>query len=77
MQAIHAALRLSRALRHEQHKPGGAAAVFGFPYLDTLKMCGRKELSDGVEVRNGGGGGWGGQGRGDTNGRLSLSPSNS
>ena len=49
MQAIHAALRLSRALRHEQHKPGGAAVVFGFPYLDTLKMCGRKELSDGVE----------------------------
>ena len=23
--------------------------VYGFPYLDTLKMCGRKELSDGVE----------------------------
>ncbi|GMH53796.1 hypothetical protein TrST_g8084 [Triparma strigata] len=49
MQSIHAALRLSRRLRHEQHKPKGETAVFGFPYLDTLKMAGRKELSDGVE----------------------------
>ncbi|GMH69372.1 hypothetical protein TrLO_g2894 [Triparma laevis f. longispina] len=49
MQSIHAALRLARRFRHEQHKPRGETAVFGFPYLDTLKMAGRKELSDGVE----------------------------
>jgi cystathionine gamma-synthase len=49
MQAIHSALRLSRRLRHEEHRGPGSAVVYGFPYLDTLKMCGRKELCDGVE----------------------------
>ena len=49
MQSIHAALRLSRAIRRNAHQTPGTAVVFGFPYLDTLKMCGRKELSDGVD----------------------------
>lgn len=49
MQAIHAALRLSRRARMEKGKKPGSAVVYGFPYLDTLKMCGRRELSDGVE----------------------------
>jgi cystathionine gamma-synthase len=49
LQAIHAALRLSRRRRLDAGLSGGNAVVFGFPYLDTLKMCGRPELSDGVD----------------------------
>jgi cystathionine gamma-synthase len=35
---------------HHHHHKGGTSIVYGFPYLDTLKLCSRPELSpDGVE----------------------------
>ena len=53
MASIYAALRASRRreISMSQHQSGGGASVvFGFPYLDTLKMCSRPELvPDGVE----------------------------
>ena len=55
MQSVHAGLRLARRWRRQnfRHNPPssqkGSSIVYGFPYLDTLKMCGRRELSDGVE----------------------------
>jgi len=52
MASIYAALRSARR-RELENKPcskGGTAIVYGFPYLDTLKMCTRPELvPDGVE----------------------------
>ena len=56
MASIYAALRSARR-RDLENKPcsktsskGGTAIVYGFPYLDTLKMCTRPELvPDGVE----------------------------
>jgi cystathionine gamma-synthase len=59
MAAIYSALRSARRNRlllfqQQQLKPnkyyGGTSIVFGFPYLDTLKLCGRPEICpDGVE----------------------------
>lgn len=61
MSAIYSALRSARRRRfqidaHSHSQPnqlssnGGAAIVYGFPYLDTLKMCSRPEfVPDGVE----------------------------
>lgn len=55
MSSIYTALRSAR--RHNIHKReeasncvggiGGTSVVFGFPYLDTLKMCSRPELVPG------------------------------
>lgn len=52
MSAIYQALRSSRRYQFSQmkdakHNKGGAAIVYGFPYLDTLKMCSRPELVPG------------------------------
>ena len=63
MASIYKALRASRRLklqeqqhRQQQHQlpgnsktnaNGGASIVFGFPYLDTLKLCSRKEFCPG------------------------------
>lgn len=52
MSSIYAALRCARRRRFVNHPSsrGGTAIVYGFPYLDTLKMCSRPELvPDGVE----------------------------
>lgn len=58
MAAIYAALRSARRHgmsldSHQQYRyprGGGTSIVFGFPYLDTLKLCGRPEICpDGVE----------------------------
>jgi len=52
MGAIYAAIRLARcnALKQTSVDDAGAVVVFGFPYLDTLKMAGRREWSPcGVE----------------------------
>ena len=62
MSAIYAALRSARRYRFEtnglDHNPrvggtgsgGGTSIVYGFPYLDTLKLCSRSEFCpDGVE----------------------------
>ena len=52
MTSIYMALRSSRR-RQLQKDPtcrGGTSVVYGFPYLDTLKLCSRSELCpDGVE----------------------------
>jgi cystathionine gamma-synthase len=54
MGAIYHALRASRRQRlmnsnssGEKYEDGGTSIVFGFPYLDTLKQCGRPELCPG------------------------------
>lgn len=54
MASIYAALRSAR--RHQmvqgdnQNNGGGRSIVFGFPYLDTLKLCSRNEVCpDGVD----------------------------
>lgn len=53
MAAIYGALRSARRYHHEQQQVasnssaatiGGTSIVYGFPYLDTLKMCSRPEL---------------------------------
>jgi cystathionine gamma-synthase len=52
MASIYAALRSTRRRELEQNpsSKGGTSIVYGFPYLDTLKMCARPELvPDGVE----------------------------
>lgn len=53
MAAIYGALRSARRYHQSQQsdlKQGGKSIVYGFPYLDTLKMCSRPELSPaGVE----------------------------
>jgi len=52
MASIYTALRSARRKRlsHKPSSHGGTAIVYGFPYLDTLKMCSRSELvPDGVE----------------------------
>ena len=52
MAAIYQALRSARRKRLMENKSnhGGTVIVYGFPYLDTLKMCGRPELvPDGFE----------------------------
>ena len=52
MAAVYVALQAARR-KHMEHHPGrqgGRAIVYGFPYLDTLKLCSRDELCpDGVE----------------------------
>lgn len=45
MGAIYAALRSVRRFQAPNYY--SPVAVYGFPYLDTLKMCGRRELSKG------------------------------
>ncbi|KAI2507127.1 cystathionine gamma-synthase [Fragilaria crotonensis] len=60
MAAIYQALRASRRLKLQEQRQqqnqagnsktsvnGGASIVFGFPYLDTLKLCSRKEFCPG------------------------------
>ena len=55
MAAIYAALRSTRRYQMMQrpsnnnnnNPDGGASIVFGFPYLDTLKVCSRPELCPG------------------------------
>lgn len=54
MASLYKALRSSRRLKmHSSEKKssgGGTSIVFGFPYLDTLKLCSRKEFCpEGVE----------------------------
>ena len=46
MSSIYHALRAARrySLDKKPSQSGGTSIVFGFPYLDTLKMCSRKEL---------------------------------
>jgi cystathionine gamma-synthase len=49
MAALYSALRSARRCHFESHpasgpKGGGKSIVFGFPYLDTLKLCNRPEL---------------------------------
>ena len=49
MSAVYVALQSARR-RHLQQHPvgqGGRAIVYGFPYLDTLKLCSRHELCPG------------------------------
>mmetsp|Transcript_16983 Transcript_16983/g.25221 ORF Transcript_16983/g.25221 Transcript_16983/m.25221 type:complete len:689 (-) Transcript_16983:104-2170(-) len=46
MAAIYAALRCVRR-RFYSNNSSQSVVVYGFPYLDTLKMCGRRELSSG------------------------------
>lgn len=51
MSSIYAALRATRRRKMvtSENSNGGSAIVFGFPYLDTLKMCSRPEfVPDGV-----------------------------
>ena len=47
MAAIFAALRLAQALDKERGLVDRLAVVFGFPYIDTLKLCQRPELNPG------------------------------
>ena len=49
MATIYRCLRSSRRYQLEKNPSslGGTSIVFGFPYLDTLKMCSRRELSPG------------------------------
>ena len=52
MASIYAALRSARrrGIASSEQSNGGTSVVFGFPYLDTLKMCSRPEfVPDGVE----------------------------
>ena len=46
MASIYHAIRAARrySLNKNPSQDGGTSIVFGFPYLDTLKMCSRKEL---------------------------------
>jgi cystathionine gamma-synthase len=58
MASIYTALRSSRRYQMEEREciSGGASIVYGFPYLDTLKLCSRSELCPGgVEFFGGGG----------------------
>ena len=48
MSSIYLALRSARRYQMEQgNRDGGTSIVYGFPYLDTLKMCSRPEFSPG------------------------------
>jgi cystathionine gamma-synthase len=49
MAGIYKALRSARRYQLEKNPAsrGGSSIVYGFPYLDTLKMCSRTELSPG------------------------------
>lgn len=49
MASIYTALRSSRRYQMEKWncKLGGTSIVYGFPYLDTLKLCSRSELCPG------------------------------
>jgi cystathionine gamma-synthase len=52
MSTMYKALRSSRRYQMEKDPSsrGGTSIVFGFPYLDTLKLCSRREFCpDGVE----------------------------
>lgn len=51
MSSIYTALRSARRYRMSKGtRKGGRSIVFGFPYLDTLKLCSRAEFCpDGVE----------------------------
>jgi cystathionine gamma-synthase len=58
MASIYTALRSSRRYQMEERQciSGGTSIVYGFPYLDTLKLCSRSELCPGgVEFFGGGG----------------------
>lgn len=48
MSSIYTALRSARRFQLQQGVAnGGRSVVYGFPYLDTLKMCSRRELCPG------------------------------
>lgn len=49
MSTMYKALRSARRYQLEKNPAsrGGSSIVFGFPYLDTLKMCSRTEFSPG------------------------------
>ena len=49
MASIYTALRASRRYQMHEHgcASGGTSVVYGFPYLDTLKLCSRSELCPG------------------------------
>ena len=49
MASIYAALRASRRYQMQEYgcSSGGTSVVYGFPYLDTLKLCSRSELCPG------------------------------
>lgn len=49
MASIYTALRSARRYQMEKgpNATGGTSIVFGFPYLDTLKLCSRDELCPG------------------------------
>lgn len=50
MASIYMALRSSQRLKATtttEHDGGGTSIVFGFPYLDTLKLCSRAEFCPG------------------------------
>jgi cystathionine gamma-synthase len=49
MASIYTALRASRRYQMEEYgcASGGTSIVYGFPYLDTLKLCSRSELCPG------------------------------
>lgn len=52
MATMYKALRSARRYQMEKNpsSKGGSSIVYGFPYLDTLKLCSRTEFSpDGVE----------------------------
>ena len=52
MSTLYKALRSSRRRQMEKdpNSQGGTSVVYGFPYLDTLKLCSRSEFCpDGVE----------------------------
>eukprot|EP00656_Telonema_subtile_P055777 TRINITY_DN8737_c0_g1_i1.p1 TRINITY_DN8737_c0_g1~~TRINITY_DN8737_c0_g1_i1.p1 ORF type:complete len:464 (-),score=104.11 TRINITY_DN8737_c0_g1_i1:70-1338(-) len=49
MNAVYNAHKLAQALRETRGEAPAKSAVFGFPYLDTLKLLGREELGAGVE----------------------------
>jgi hypothetical protein len=49
MATLYKALRSARRYQLEKYPSsrGGTSIVYGFPYLDTLKLCSRTELSPG------------------------------
>jgi len=47
MASLFTALRAAQQRSMEQTGSGGTSIVFGFPYLDTLKMCSRREFCPG------------------------------
>jgi cystathionine gamma-synthase len=47
MASIAKALCIAQQLALQQKQHGGTSIVFGFPYLDTLKLCSRSEFCPG------------------------------